>query len=119
MAHYEYLKTLNYKEIEKGCLEWSSYRVPFNFREKLIKHNPPLNEDEFERELESPYKIKKFHYNYRHDFELSEENLQKTYVNMCTTAFFHNKDKTVRDDKLDFDSMHSEEKEEVMFKLKK
>ncbi len=38
---------------------------------------------------------------------------------MCTTAFFHNKDKTIRDDRLDFDSMHSSEKEEVMFKLKK
>ncbi len=44
IQHYDYLKTLSYKEIEKGCLDWSAYRVPFNFRDRVVKHNPPLSE---------------------------------------------------------------------------
>jgi hypothetical protein len=42
-----------------------------------------------------------------------------TYVNMCTNAFFHNKEKTLRIEHLNFDNMHSEEKEEIIFKMKK
>ena len=41
----------------------------------------------FEKEMNSPYKTKKYHYNYRNAEELTEENLRKTFVNMCTNAF--------------------------------
>ena len=93
--------------------------MPFNYRNKLLKDNPPLSEEEFEREFESPYKVKKFHYNFRNDDELSEENLRKTFINLCTTAFFHNKEKTLRAEHLNLDSMNSHEKEEVIYKMKK
>lgn len=63
--------------------------------------------------------MKKFHYNFRPDEELSEENLRKTFINLCTTAFFHNKEKTIRNEHLNLDSMNSTEKEEVIFKMKK
>jgi hypothetical protein len=43
--------------------------------------------EEFEKEMSSPYKTKKYHYNYRNAEELTEENLRKTFVNMCTTAY--------------------------------
>jgi len=63
--------------------------------------------------------VKKYHYNYRTEEEMSEENMKKTFVNLCTHAFFHNKDKTVRPEKINFDAMNSKEKNEVMFKLRK
>lgn len=100
-------------------IDWSANRVPANFRSKVLRENPPLSEDEFEKEYESPYQTKKYHYNYRWEVELTEQNLQKTFVNLCTSAFFHNKDKTVREENLDLDSLNSEEKEEVMFKMKR
>lgn len=84
-----------------------------------MKINPPLSEEEFEREFNSPYKVKKFHYNFRQEDELNEANLQKTFVNLCTTAFFHNKEKTIRDEHLNLDSLSTKERDEVVFRMRK
>jgi hypothetical protein len=100
-------------------MDWNAFRVPFNYHAKVIKINPPLSEEEFEREHESPYKVKKYHYSFRRPEELTEDNLKKTFVNLCTTAFFHNKEKTVRKENLDLDSMNTEEKELVMYNMKR
>ena len=83
-----------------------------------MKINPPLSEDDFEKEYSSPYSIKKFHYNYRHESELTEESLQKTFINLCTNAFFHNKEKTIRKENYNLESLNSKEKEEVMYRMK-
>ena len=119
IQHYNYLKTLSFQDIEKCNIEWSAYRVPYNYRNKILKVNPALSEEEFEREFNSPYKVKKFHYNFRQEDDLSEENLRKTFVNLCTTAFYHNKEKTIREEHLNLDSLASKEREEVLFKMKK
>ena len=63
--------------------------------------------------------MKKYHYSFRHPEELTEDNLIKTYVNLATNAFFHNKDKTVREENLDLDSLTSDEREKVMYSLKR
>lgn len=119
MQHYQFLKTLSFEEIERGVIDWCAYRVPFNYRTKLIRVNPQLGEEEFEKEFNAPYSIKKYHYNFRHDEELTEENLKKTFVNLCTTAFFHNKEKTIREEHLNLDAMNSKEKEEIVYKMKR
>lgn len=93
--------------------------MPFNYPNKIIKVNPPLTEQEFEKEHDSPYKVKKYHYSFRREEELTEENLKKTFVNLCTNAFFHNKEKTVRNENLNLDSMNTEEKELVMYNMKR
>lgn len=98
-------------------IDWSCYRIPINYKDKIIKSNPPLSEEEFEKEFNSPFKIKKYHYNFRHEEELTEDNLKKTFVNMCTTAFFHNKEKTIRVETLNLDAMNSKEKEEIIYKM--
>lgn len=116
--HYLYLKTLSFEDIEKNLVEWSAYRVPINFKDRIVRINPPLSEEEFEKEYNSPYKIKKYSYNFRNDEELSEEHLRKTFVNLCTSAFFHNKEKSIRQEMLNLDSMNSKEKEEVVFRMR-
>lgn len=113
------MKSLSYTDLEKASVDWCAYRVPFNYSNKVLKLNPPLSEDEFEREHDSPYKVKKYHYGFRRPEELTEENLKKTFVNLCTNAFFHNKEKTVRQENLDLDSMHTDEKELVMYNMKR
>jgi hypothetical protein len=65
IGHFEYLKSLNFEDIEKGMIDWSAYRVPFNYQNKVVKVNLPLGEEEFEKEAESPYKVKKYHYSFR------------------------------------------------------
>ena len=67
IEHFKYLKTLSFFDIEQGMIDWSANRVPFNCRERFtrINANKPLSPEEFEKEFESPYKIKKYHYNYR------------------------------------------------------
>ena len=58
-------------------VDWSVNRVPVNPRETFtrVAANQPLSEEEFMKERQSPYKTKKYHYNYRHSAELSDENL--------------------------------------------
>ena len=71
------MKTLSYTDIEKGNIDWSVNRIPYNSREQFtrIAANTPLSPEEFEKEMDSPYKTKKYHYNYRNPDELTEENL--------------------------------------------
>jgi len=40
-----------------------------------MKVNPPMSEEDFEKEHDSPYKIKKYHYSFRRTEELTEEAL--------------------------------------------
>ena len=77
LKHFQYLKTLSYTDIEKGNIDWSVNRIPYNSREQFtrIAANTPLSPEEFEKEMDSPYKTKKYHYNYRNPDELTEENL--------------------------------------------
>jgi hypothetical protein len=119
VQHFYYLKSLPFTELEKATVDWCAYRVPFNFQDKVVKFNPPLSEEEFEKELDSPFKVKKYHYSFRREEELTKENLQKTFVNLMTNAFFNNKEKSVTDENLDLDSMNSEEKEVVIYRMKK
>jgi hypothetical protein len=65
MQHYNYLKSLSFEEFERGMIDWCAYRVPYNYRTKMVKANPPLSEEEFEKEYSSPYTVKKYHYNFR------------------------------------------------------
>lgn len=116
--HYQYLKTLSFEDIEQGKIDWSAYRVPVSYKNQLVRVNPPMSEEEFEKEYNSPFKVKKYHYNFRQDDELSEDNLRQTFVNLCTSAFFHNKEKTIRAEHLNFDSMNSKEKEEIIYRMK-
>lgn len=77
LKHFQYLKTLDYTTIEMGMIDWSVNRIPVNSRETFtrIGANAPLSAEEFEKEMDSPYKTKKYHYNYRNPEELTEENL--------------------------------------------
>jgi hypothetical protein len=101
-------------------VEWSVNRIPFNPREQFTRlpANRPLSIEEYEKERDSPYKTKKYHYNYRNPDELSPENLTQTFVNLTSTALIQNKDKTVRQDNLNLDGMNSKEREEAMYKMK-
>ena len=45
--------------------------------------------------------------------------MRKTFVNLCTTAFYHNKEKTIREEHLNHDSLGTKEKEEIVFRMKK
>jgi hypothetical protein len=75
VQHFLYLKSLSYVEIEKAIIDWSAYRVPFNYWNKVIKVNRPLSEEEFEKEQDSPYKLKKYHFSFRRPEEITQENL--------------------------------------------
>ena len=90
-----------------------------NVRQTFTKlaANAPLSSEEFEKEQDSPYSIKKYHYSHKHPEEQTEECLRRTFVNMATKAFFERKDKTVLDESLNFDNMASREREEVMYRL--
>ena len=118
MQHFNYLKTLSFHDIEKGVIDWTPHRIPYRHANKIVRVSPPLSPEEFENEYNSPYKIKKYHYNYRNEIELSEENLIKTFANLCTNAFFHNKEKRVREESMNIDSMNSKEREEIFFRMK-
>lgn len=74
LEHFKYLKTLNYTDLEVATVDWGTHRIPYNVRERFtrIAANKPLSLEEFEAEYDSPYKVKKYHYNYRHPEELDQ-----------------------------------------------
>jgi DNA replication protein DnaC len=76
-----------------------------------------LSPEEFQKEADSPYATKRYHYNHKHPEELTEECMRRTFVNMATNAIFSAKDKTVREENLNFDSMTSRERDEVMYRM--
>ena len=119
IQHFNYLQSLSFTDIEKAQIDWCAYKVQFNYQNKVIKINPPLSPEEFEKEHDSRYKIKKYHYSFRRQEELTEENLRKTYINLCTNAFFHNKDKTIRIENLNYDSMNTKERKLVIYNMKR
>lgn len=119
IQHWEYLKSLTYTDLERASIDWNAYRVPFNYANKVIRANPQLSPEEFEKEHDSPYKVKKYHYSFRREEELDDENLRKTYANLCTNAFFHNKEKTVRAENLNLDAMNTEEREVMVYKMRR
>jgi hypothetical protein len=116
---FKYIKTLSYEDLEGGNIDWNACRIPVNYKDRVIKYNIPLSEYEFKREMNSSFKVKKYHYNYRWPDELSEENLKKTFANMVAQdQLYSNKEKSVRRDTLNFDTLEGEEKKEMVFRLK-
>ena len=67
LEHFNYMRTLSFTDIEKGNFTFSASRVPYNCRERFtrMKANKPLSPEEFQKEVDSPYGIKKYHYNYK------------------------------------------------------
>ena len=90
IKHFQYLQSLDFEDIEQGNIDWNVYRVPFNYKDRVLKYNIPLTKEEFEEESLLNYKYKKYHYNYRHPSELTEENLIKTYTNLVSNAYYIN-----------------------------
>ena len=120
LQNFRYMQTLSFTDIEKADFEFSTLRIPMgNIRQEFTKlaANKPLSPEEFEKEQDSPYTVKKYHYSHKHPEELTEDYLRKTFVNMATRAFFERQDKTVLVENLNFDSMSSKEREEVMYRM--
>ena len=71
LQHLKYMQTLSFTDIEKGNFTFSTARIPYNCRESFtrLSANVPLSPEEFEKEQESMYTTKKYHYNYRHPEE--------------------------------------------------
>ena len=43
LEHFKYVKTLSYQDIERGDIDWNAVRVPQNYKDQLLKYNPPLS----------------------------------------------------------------------------
>lgn len=115
---FKFIKTLSFQEIEGGNIDWNACRIPINYEDRVIKYNIPLSEYEFKREMNSSYKVKKYHYNYRWAEELTEENLKKTFVNMVAhDRLYSGNEKSVKKEDLDFDALKGEAKKEMIFRL--
>lgn len=61
---YEMLKNTPIEKIKDCLLDFDAYAGDYDYREKLQAINPPLSEDEYQRELESDKATKKYYYTY-------------------------------------------------------
>ena len=100
IKQYEYMKTLTFEQIERGEINWNVYKVSTNFKDRILKYNSPMSVSEFEIESECDFETKKFHYNYRHEDELKEEYLLKTFANISASNEIYDKtqDKGIREE---------------------
>ena len=57
------------KKFNDCDIQWDVYRLSYNHRELIQSINPPLSDQEFEAELLSSKKIKKYYYTYDKDNE--------------------------------------------------
>jgi len=64
LTHYDYIKSLTIEDLMDGRIAWDAYRIPLDYKSRITKVNPQLSKEEFEAELSSPEKIKKFFYLY-------------------------------------------------------
>lgn len=64
LKHYDYIRTLTFEDIIDGRIAWDVYRIPLDFKRKILEINPPLSDEEFQSELMSDNPQKKFFYNY-------------------------------------------------------
>jgi hypothetical protein len=64
--------------------------IPKNYKNIILKYNPPLNEQEYLKEKGSKYEIKKYHYFYFNKEDKKEENMSKTYVRFNLYERFNN-----------------------------
>ena len=117
IKHYNYIQTLSYEDIEKSAIEWNPFRVEPNYKDRILKYNPPLTPEEFEIEMNSDYNIKKYMYNFRTEKELKDETLKKTYANLLLQREIKEHRKTVRKEHLNWDVLTSNEKQELKHKI--
>lgn len=79
---YEYFQNVSYEDIEKGHYNFDVFRCDLDYFEKISKINPPLSEEEFNAELDSPDTIKKFFYNYEdEEYEMPIDVEKKKLIN--------------------------------------
>ena len=64
IRHYEYIGSLDYKHIREADVHWNVYRIPVDFKQRLVEYNPQLSPEELEEEINSDAKVKKHHYTY-------------------------------------------------------
>jgi len=62
--HYYYIQNLTMEDFLDGEIEWDVFRIPLDYKEKLQAINPPLNEAELQKEIDSDAKIKRHYYSY-------------------------------------------------------
>ena len=68
--------------------------------------------------MNSTYKVKKYHYDYRWPVEITEDNLVKTFLNMKIRDMMYRKTKSVNEEKNKIDAMSEKEKQELSFLIK-
>ena len=47
VQHVNYMKKLSFKDIEQADIDWNAFLIQGNFKDRILKHNPPLSREEF------------------------------------------------------------------------
>lgn len=64
IKHLQYLENVDFQEFMLSDMQWDVYRIPITYRDMLQTVNPPLPEEELEKEINSDKKVKKHYYSY-------------------------------------------------------
>lgn len=78
--NYLYLQSVNVEDLVEFNFDFNIDNIPRNFKDIILKYNPPMPEDEFLKEKGSNFQIKKYHYFYLNKNDKVDLNMTKTYV---------------------------------------
>ena len=78
--NYNYLQSKSLEDLISFNFSWNIEQIPKNYKDVLVKCNPPLMNEDFLREKSSKYDIKKYNYFYLNEKDREEANMTKTYV---------------------------------------
>ena len=82
---YEKLKTLSFKDIENLNFDLTTNIIPYNFKEKILLYNKPLDQNTLFKEKYSGFNNKLYSYYYLNEKDLDKENLRKSFVRYTIT----------------------------------
>ena len=78
--NYHYLQSKSFDDLINFNFAWNIEQIPKNYKEVILKFNPPLSKEEFFKEKSSKYDLKKYHYFYLNEKDREEVNMSRTHV---------------------------------------
>lgn len=79
IQNFNYIQTLDLSTIEECNINFDVYLLGLDYKQKILKENPKLEQEEFEKEQLSKNPIKKYYYNYdeKDQLPLDDDNMVK------------------------------------------
>lgn len=111
--HFNKLKTLTFEYFENFELKFDLSCIPLNYKDKILRYNPKLDDDTLLKEKFSNFQYKKYYYDYKSPEERNQKELMKTFIRQTYYNSFDKKNYSLRSRRKEdclYDELEDEER---------